>query len=107
MGRCYKLMNCIDNECKHLYAYMGELYCSLSNEEIPEDIETGCKFFTHARTCINCKHSKLEIYETGTIDDIEYRCPFQGNKLIYDDLDPYTSHYADVPECNIDKFEQR
>lgn len=99
-------MNCIDNECKHLYAYMGETYCSITNEEPPDDIDiTQCEFYIQAKTCINCKHSIPTVYETGTIDDIEYRCSFQGNKLIYDDLDVYVSHYADVPECNIDKFE--
>ena len=101
-------MNCIDNECKHSYAYMGELYCSLTKEDIPEGIDiTQCKNFIQARTCINCKHSKITVYETGTIDDIEYRCPFQNNKLMYDDLDWNVSHYADVSECNINKFEQR
>ena len=101
-------MNCIDNECKHLYAYMCELYCSLTAEEVPDDIDiVQCNNFVQARTCINCKHSQLEVYETGTIDDIEYRCPFQNNKLIYDDMDVCNSHYADVPECNIDKFEQK
>ena len=35
--------NCIDNECKHLYSDCGELYCDLTKEEIPEDIDiTGC-----------------------------------------------------------------
>ena len=79
-------MNCIDNECKHLYSETGEMFCELTHAEVPDDIdEIECKNFLQAHTCINCMHSKITVYETGTIDDIEYRCPFQNNKLIYDD----------------------
>ena len=100
-------MNCIDNECKHTYTEMGETYCSLTHEEIQDDIDQiQCENFVQARTCLNCKHSIQEIYETGTIDSIEYRCPFQGRKIIYDDLEPMNNHYNDIPECNIDKWEE-
>lgn len=100
-------MNCIDNECKHLLrTWDCEWYCNFTHEEVPDDIDTTqCEHFVQARTCINCTHSIPTIYETGTIDDIEYRCPFQDNRLIYDDLNPMNSHYADVPECNVGKFE--
>ena len=98
-------MNCIDNECKHLYSYLGEYYCKLTKQEIPDDIDiTQCNNFVQARTCINCIHSREIVYETGTIDDIEYRCRFQGEKVVYDDINPYYQHFADVPECNIGKF---
>ena len=30
-------MNCINNECKHLYSYIGEYYCELTKKEIPDD----------------------------------------------------------------------
>lgn len=63
------------------------------------------RFFKLAKTCIDCKYRNATIYETGTIDDVEYRCPFQGNKLMYDDINPLVSHYSDVPECNVEKFE--
>lgn len=95
-------MNCIDNACVHLYSDFGESYCKLTHEEIPDDIDiTQCENFIQAHTCLNCSCAKIRMYETGTIDDIEYRCPFQNNKLIYDDLNPYCTHYADVPECNV------
>lgn len=45
------------------------------------------------------------MYETGKIDGIGYRCPYQNNKLVYQDVDFLSSHYADIPECNIGKFE--
>lgn len=46
--------------------------------------------------------AKKKPKETGTIDDIEYRCPFQENKLTYDDsIAPCYNHYYDVPECNV------
>ena len=98
-------MNCIDNECRHLYSELGESYCKLTGKEIPEDIDIiQCENYLQAHTCIDCIHAKVTIYEMGTIDDIQYRCPFQNNELIYDDLNPCYFHYADVPECNINKF---
>lgn len=100
-------MNCIDNECKHTYSVFGETCCKLTNQEIPDNIDvTQCKNFVQARTCVNCKHSIPTVYETGTIDDIEYRCPFQDKKLIYDDINVYNQHFSNVPECNIDKFKE-
>lgn len=86
-------MNCVDNNCKNLYTISGEYYCAITHKEIPEFINvldsneksSDCDNFVQAHTCLNCKHSKTTVYETGTIDDIEYRCPFQENKLIYDD----------------------
>lgn len=101
-------MNCIDNACKYCYDNYKdwERYCQLTGKIIPDNIdETQCENFVQAKTCLDCKHSYYTIYETGTIDDIEYRCPFQNNKLIYDDSNVYNKHYPDIPECNIDKFE--
>ena len=99
-------MNYIDNDCKYLFTQLGNWYCNIKRCEIPDDIDkTQCNDFVQATTCINCKHSIRRIYETGTIDDIEYRCPFQNRKLIYDDVNAYYKHFTDVPECNIDKFE--
>ena len=59
-------------------------------------------------TCLDCKYAKKRMYETGTIDDIEYRCVLQNNKLIYDDLHPLAEDfdYADAPDCPISMFEQ-
>lgn len=100
-------MNCIDNECRHLYSELGESFCELTHEEIPDDIDTTqCDNFIQAHTCIDCAHSKATVYEMGSIDDIEYRCQLQNNKLIYDDVNPNCFHYADVPECNIAKFKR-
>ena len=100
-------MNCIDNNCRYLNSCPVEWFCELTHEEVPDDINvTQCDCFVQANTCIDCAHSKIHVYETGTIDDIEYRCPFQNNKLIYDDLNPCCRHYFDVPECGIGKFEE-
>ena len=103
-----KHVTCADYPCKHnshRYNKVFDDYCDITNKPIPDDIETtGCKYFELAQTCLDCKHAKRTVYETGTIDDIEYRCPFQDNKLIYDDINPMVCHYDDVPPCNIDKF---
>lgn len=113
-------MNCMDSACKYCYedynnkTKVWECYCQLTGEIIPDDInptqpidieQTQCENFVQAKTCLDCKHSKTTAYETGTIDDIQYRCPFQNNKLIYDDSNVYSTHYADIPECNIGRFE--
>jgi DNA polymerase III alpha subunit (gram-positive type) len=104
-------MNCIDNECRHLcVGFVGDYfdnYCALTGREIPDDIDINqCQNYTQAHTCIDCIHAKVTVYETGTIDDIAYRCPFQNNKMIYDDNNPCMGHYTDVPECNINKFQK-
>lgn len=101
--------NCIDSPC--IYSHyqfdpFNHFWCALHNCEPPDNVdETGCNDFKLAKTCIDCKHSLQTVYETGTIDDIEYRCPFQNKKLIYDDSNCGVDHYGDVPECNIGQFE--
>ena len=60
-----------------------------------------------AKTCINCKHAIVEVFESGQIDCVDYRCPFQDNKFIYSDNNVFAEHFCDVPECKIGKFEER
>lgn len=101
-------MNCIDNACKYCkQCYLDDvIWCTLTDTVVPDNIdETQCENFVQSKTCLDCKHAKREIYETGSIDGIGYRCPFQNNKLIYDDSNVYSTHYADIPECNIGRFE--
>jgi hypothetical protein len=102
----------IKDECRYLIEepWSYEFICTkqqkkLTDEEI-DNCEYGkCALFEELKSCCNCKHSSVQIYETGTIDDIEYRCTLQNNKLIYDDGSPYQIHYADFPLCNINRFE--
>ena len=102
--------NCIDHPCKYRKDTLHpklDGYCVIKADEVPDRIdEIDCEFFKIAKTCLSCKHSEPTIYETGTIDDIEYRCPFQNNKLVYDDLNPYVDHYSDIPKCNVERFEE-
>lgn len=94
--------NCVDFPCK----YRQDDYCVLHDRNILDNIDVvGCADFILARTCLDCKWSRRTVYETGTIDDIEYRCTLQDNKLIYDDLNPGLDHYSDIPECNCMHFE--
>ena len=100
------LNNCVDSPCKYRLDDCDNDYCVLHQSEIPDNVdEVGCKDFMLARTCLECKYSLTSIYETGTIDDIEYRCPFQDNKMIYDDTKPSVDHHNDIPECTCGKFE--
>lgn len=100
--------NCFDKPCVYhghdlnkFDSYCFKLKCTI--EDYPDG--ENCEAFELAETCLDCKHSRETVYETGTIDDIEYRCPFQNNKLIYDDSSPYHEHYNDIPKCNVGKFE--
>lgn len=101
--------NCMNMPCiYHYYTYSPyyEDYCLKRKSTLPQDIdEINCGLFQLACTCLDCKHAIIAVYETGTIDDIEYRCKLQNNKLIYDDSNPYNKHYKDIPKCNINKFE--
>lgn len=100
-------MNCIDNECIHSKSIIGDWVCEL-DESYPDciiDDDFDCPNFIQAKNCLSCKHSSQTVYETGTIDDIEYRCILQDKKMIYDDNDPYNQHHSDIPECNCGKWE--
>jgi len=79
-------------------------YCSKHKNCI--NLIKECTDFELPKTCDLCRNSFTKVYETGTIDDIEYYCKLQNNKLIYDDLSPYTINYVDFPKCNIDSFER-
>ena len=106
-----KLKNCFQYPCKfHSYSwklsYFGDQYCLKQQYEIDDMIKKiNCKDFQLAKTCLDCKHSWPRVYETGTIDDIEYRCKLQDDKLIYDDSECGIHHYYNIPECKINKFE--
>ena len=104
------MIPCEDENCAFYKEYFGKnyreelYYCGKKKCHINEIIE--CNELESPETCEYCKHSSITVYETGTIDDIEYRCKLQNNKLIYDDLNPYMTNYLDFPKCNIGKFEK-
>jgi hypothetical protein len=104
---------CEDKECKFytqkylntdgVYDYYG--YCT-KHRSLITDVEL-CADYIKAEKCFNCKHSKTIVYETGTIDCIDYHCKLQNDKMLYSDSEWETDHYADFPDCNIDKWESR
>lgn len=102
----------VKDECRYLKEdlFSYEFICTKQQKELTDEELDSCEYgkcvlFEELKACCNCKHSNVQIYETGTIDDIEYRCSLQNNKLIYDDSSFGLVHYADFPLCNIDKFE--
>lgn len=100
-------MNCIDNECVHTKSICGDWVCEL-DESYPDcitDDDFNCPNFVQAKNCLTCKHSSTTVYETGTIDDIEYKCKLQDKKMIYDDSNVLNQHHSDIPECNCGKWE--
>ena len=85
-------MNCIDNECKNEYSYFGESYCALTKKEIPDDLMNQMRSSVILAGALSSRNN--------------YKCPFQNNEIIYQDLNPCSFHFSDVPECPIiDKFE--
>lgn len=102
--------SCVDYPCKYCHddPISGTSHCILLNTYVPDDIDrNGCPHFVFAKTCIDCKHANKTMYETGTLDSIEYRCNLQNDKYMYDDGTSFTDHYDNVPECNIGKFEYK
>lgn len=104
-------MNCAVNDCKFYDEEIDDQFCRKKcvqlSDNIYDDDDWDCEDFEEARVCANCQHSRTTVYETGTIDDIEYRCPFLDNKLVYDDLSPCSRHFSDMPQCSTGKFEHR
>ena len=99
-------MSCWDNDCKYFKEFCGEYACTLNPKFAITGDDFDCPNCVTAKNCLTCKHSYIEVYETGTIDCIEYYCSFQGKKVIYNDSDPMNCHHYDIPECNIDKWEE-
>lgn len=68
-------MNCMSNNCKNMYSsYDGKCCCAITEQEVPDynDLD-NCKYFMKAKTCINCKHAIVEVFESGQIDWVDYR----------------------------------
>jgi len=102
------MLSCEDENCAYYKEDVfdnNEDYCS--KHKINICLIEKCTDFELSQTCDLCKNSYRRVYESGTIDDIEYYCKLQDGKLIYDDLSPYTNHYANFPKCNVGKFESK
>lgn len=104
-------MNCWEGECKYFLQEVksfgiDKYTCSLNPDFIITGDDFDCPNCITAQNCLTCNHSLPTIYETGAIDDIEYRCPFQNNKMIYDDSNPMNRHHINIPECPIGKWEK-
>lgn len=98
-------MNCFDG-CKYYYdSCIDNGRCELKPDfKIPDNDTFSCSDYIKAKNCLTCKHSSPTIYETGTIDCIEYRCNFEGNatwtdKVVYNDSEPMIRHHYDILEC--------
>ena len=71
-------MNCMSNNCKNIYySCDGKYCCAITEQEVPDynDLD-NCKHFMKAKTCINCKHAIVEVFESDQIDCVDYRCSF-------------------------------
>lgn len=105
---------CVDEECKYYTELFEKIdeewdyysFCTKGKTFIPYKNRI-CGIYTKARKCYNCNHSKSIVYETGTIDCIDYHCELQDDKMIYSDLNFSNSNYAEFPDCNIDRWKSR
>lgn len=102
---------CSDKECRYFkdeYDKQNGIwefysFCNKQNKFIPKEII--CEHYLEPQLCYNCLHSYTIVYETGTIDSIDYHCKLQNNKMIFSDLNWAISHQGDFPDCPIGKWE--
>ncbi len=94
-----ELYGCIDKEWDH------DAYCVKHKKYIPE--EKLCGEYIKAEKCFNCRFSRSIVYETGSIDCIDYHCKLQNDRMIFSDLSWSIGHYADFPDCNIDEWKMK
>lgn len=98
--------NCYDKECRYLSEDdYDRTYCNKHNKLIKDDEEI-CINYERSKSCYNCKHSRIEVYETGTIDSIDYYCNLQDSTLIYSDISFMKSDYSRFPSCKIGKWNE-
>jgi len=102
---------CSDKECRYFIDKydkqngIWEFYsfCKKQNNFIPDEI--SCEDYLESKLCYNCKNNTIKIYESGTIDSIDYHCKLQENKLIFSDIHCFVSNYGEFPDCLINKWE--
>lgn len=103
---------CINETCKHfnqIYTQLNGIwdhhnYCKKLNEYLDDKEILLCELYEPSMKCFNCKHGKEIIYETGTIDCIDYHCKLQDNKMIFSDSSWALFNYSDFPDCQINKW---
>ena len=98
-----KTYSCKD--CKYLYEpHDGKYVCTKHNTNNPK---ATCDDFDKLKFCDTCTYSKSLVYETETIDCIDYRCMLQGYKCVYSDMSPMRLTNALYPECILDMYEEK
>lgn len=104
-------MNCFD-DCKYYYdSYIDNGSCKLKpGFTIPDDREFSCLDYTKARNCLTCKYASYVTYTITVADYIDYRCGFNKNPsltddVVYSDSEPTTYHHYDIPECPTGNWE--
>ena len=102
-------LGCCD--CKFAVDTFDDIYmCTKFNKEITDQMcanAENCKHFKKLQFCDTCAYAKVDVYETGTIDCITYRCILQNNKLIYNDNNPMFCQNAKYPECILGMYEEK
>lgn len=106
--------NCIEDMCWHLRDHTlkdtDKLICMSSETNIEDPYRIKhCPRYKSIEGCVTCTHSLSEGVPTllGSLDSIIYRCELQDYKITYQDTKPFNCDYADIPKCEIDKFEKR
>lgn len=103
-------MNYTCSDCKYaLEDYNDKMFCTKKKINITDAIHDEadkCKSFKKLEFCDTCQYCKSIVYETGTIDCIDYRCILQNNKFIYSNNNPMTCQNAKFPECNLGMYEE-
>ena len=104
-------MNFDCGDCKFaIDTWNGTFMCKKHNKEITDqmcDNAENCKYFQKLQFCDTCAFAKVDVYETGTVDCVTYRCILQNNKLIYEDNNPMSCQNANYPECILAMYEEK
>lgn len=97
------MRNCQTDFCKYCVCDFAEEYSCKLDCKILDDDNWDCIYFEPRQRCDDCEYAKVVTYETGTIDEIDYYCKLQGDRLIYQDVSFNVYDYF-WPDCPIDSF---
>ena len=92
-------------ECRYLKENIDDVFvCKKHNKKTNGN---GCNDFDKLKFCDTCTYAKVLVYESGTVDSIDYRCMLQNNKLVYSDNNPMRANNYKYPECILDMYEEK
>ena len=94
-------------DCKYLLENYNNTFTCKKTGKTFEDWDSACAQFKKLCACDTCMFSNTRVYELGEIDEIDYVCTLQNNKVMFEDTDPIRIKNSEFPECNIRLYEEK